>query len=133
MVRNLFAMTAVTACVVGVSWSNDAVPKNGLKDLQAIEGLWVGSWGGGQRGEVVFQPVIAELFVEGDHIEMSGFRGVSRLTGTVRLDTKARRMHIAHTAAPGDQSASKTTDYGYEIRADKLTLNGSDQTPIAVE
>ncbi len=140
MLRNNLRMMAMAVCLVGVARSG-AVDRNDpaanssapVSDSKPIEGLWSGSWGGGDRDGVVFQPVIAELFIKGDHVELCGFRNPSRLTGTVRFDANAKQMHIIPTAGADGQSAPKTIDYGYEIKGDELTLVDSDRVSISLQ
>ncbi len=102
-------------------------------DPEALEGLWSGSWGAGQREGVIFQPVVAELFIRGDHVELSGFPGAGKLEGTVRFDSRAKRMHITPKAAADGQSASGTLDYAYEIEHDELTLTAADEKAISLK
>src|SRR5947209_19630359 len=91
-------MLAVAVCLAGVPRADDRPPTGPADDSKAIEGLWSGFWGGGRRGEVVFQPARAELLVKGDHFELDGFRTAGRLTGTVRLDPTAKRIRITPAA-----------------------------------
>ena len=109
-----------------------AADPGGANDAKGIEGLWYGSWGGGDRNGVVYQPVMAELFVAGDHVELCGFPNVSRLTGSVRFDASAKRMRITPTAVAGGQPA-KAIDYAYQIEADELTLIDSDKSRLTLE
>jgi hypothetical protein len=63
--------------LAGTAFADDA-PQN-LGDAPAgLQGLWAGSWGGGQRDGVVFQPVLAEMVVHEGKIEISGFRTAPR-------------------------------------------------------
>jgi hypothetical protein len=90
---------------------------------QPIEGLWFGAWGGGPRGDgTVMQPVMAELFVKGDHVELRHFRNLSSLTGTIRFDEKTKQMRMTPKAEAGSAPAPKTVDYTYDIKRDTLTL-----------
>ena len=139
MVRNNVRMMAVAVCLVGVSCSGAVAPKDPTSGLNApvsdpkpIEGLWFGSWGGGERDGVGFQPVIAELFIKGADVEMYGFRNVSRLTGTVRFDVNTKQMQITPAAEAGGQPAPKTIDYACEIKGDELTLIDEDKFPISL-
>jgi hypothetical protein len=133
MVSSHLRLMAIVVCLVGVSRSDDATPKDRANDSKAIEGLWFGSWGGGEANGVVFQPAMAEVFIEGDHVELYGFREVRRLTGTVRLDASAKRMHITPTAAAPGQPAPKAIDFVYQIKADELTLIGSGDFSVALQ
>ena len=66
-------------CLLAVSCSNDPVSPDPVVDsspaieTEVLDGDWYGSWGGGEQDGVVFQPVVAELLIEGDHVELSGF------------------------------------------------------------
>lgn len=91
-------------------------------DPESLDGLWSGAWGGGERDGVVFQPVIAEAFIRGDHVELAGFPDIGRLEGTVRFDSDARRMHVTPRAESGGEPAPASIDYAYEIKNDELTL-----------
>jgi hypothetical protein len=132
MVSSKLRMMAIVVCFVGVSRSDDVASKDRDSDLKAIEGLWFGFWGGGGASGVVFQPMMAELFIEGDHVELYGFHDVGRLTGTVRLDASAKQIHMTPTAEAGGQSA-KAIEYEYEMKADELTLIGRDRFPITLQ
>lgn len=128
MVHRCLRVACVAVCVVSVQCPVHAAPDGPSNDARLIQGLWSGSWGGGDRDGVVFQPVIAELVIAGDKVEFTGFPKVGRLAGTVRFDTRARRMRV--TPAPGDGPAPTPIDYKYELDADKLTLTGSDELEI---
>jgi hypothetical protein len=65
MVRSAMRMLAVAVCLTGISCADDAPRNDAAGDVKAITGLWSGAWGGGGRDGVVFQPVIAELFING--------------------------------------------------------------------
>ena len=129
MVRRNMRMVAVAVWLAGVSCAGSVLAKDPAGDSTAIEGLWSGFWGGGAANGVVFQPARAELFIKGDHVELFGFRNVSRLTGTVRLDAGAKRMRITPTAEAGGQPAPKTFEYAYEIKVDMLTITNHGQRP----
>jgi hypothetical protein len=101
-------------------------------DSNAIEGRWSGSWGGRESDGVVFQPVIAELLIEGDRVELHGFPNVGRLTGRVRLEF-ARQMHITPTAETGGQCTRKAIHYKYEINGNALTLIDRHRISITLE
>jgi hypothetical protein len=131
MVRISLRLLAVAVCLVGVSCSDHLAAKDPASEPKAIDGLWSGAWGGGDRNGVVFQPVMAELFIKGDHVELVDFPGLSRLTGTVRFDASARQMRITPTGEAGGQP-TKAIVYAYQIKADELTLIGSDKLSISL-
>jgi hypothetical protein len=133
MIRYILATIAAAVCVASVSRSDDAKPKGAPKDSQAIEGLWLGSFGGGSRDGVVFQPVIVELFIKGDQVELSHFRNVGNLAGTLRLETSARRMHITRADKSGGEPKPKAIEYVYELKGDNLKLIDSDKFPITLQ
>jgi hypothetical protein len=131
MVHSSSRILIVAVCLLTAACADDAATRKPARAEEAIEGLWTGSWGGGQRDGVVFQPVIAEMVVQGDRIELHGFRNVGRLTGTVQLDAGARRMRIT-PAAKADEKRPRPLDYTYEIKGDKLTLTDSDKVAITL-
>jgi hypothetical protein len=133
MVSNTLRMMAIVLCLVGVSRSDDVTPKVRTDDSKSIEGLWFGFWGGGGANGVIFQPAKAELFIQGNHMELYGFHDVGRLTGTVRFDARTKQMHITPSAKAGGQPGPKAIDYLYEIKADELTLIGSDRFSITLQ
>jgi hypothetical protein len=71
-------------------------------------------------------PVLAELFIKGDHIELHGFRNANQLSGTVRFDPRAKRMRITAAGQP------KEIEYGYEFKGDWLTLTDTDKVEISL-
>ncbi len=127
MVRSITRMTAVVVCLAGVASPDDTTPDNPPGAFRAIEGIWHGAWGGGEANGAVFQPAMAELFIEGDHVELHGSRDANRLTGTVRFDANAKPMHITPAAEPGGRPSPKSMTYCYSISKDALTLVGSDR------
>jgi hypothetical protein len=98
-----------------------------------MEGLWSGSWGGGERDGVVFQPVLAELVIDGEHVEMSGFRDAARVTGTVRFDPGSRQMQITATTGIGGQPAPEVIHYAYELKGPHLTLIDGDKIEVHLQ
>jgi hypothetical protein len=119
--------------LVGVAGPGHTAAQDLGGDARTIEGLWSGSWGGGERDGVIFQPVRVELFVRKDQAELHGFPGVSHLTGTVRYDARARRMRITPTTGTAGQPAPKAIEYTYDLQADTLTLVGADTLPITLQ
>jgi len=106
--------------------------QNPGSDSKLFEGLWAGSWGGGEAGGVVFQPVMAEMLIDGDHVELAGFPELNRLVGTVRFDAGAKRMQITPAVAAGDESKPEAIEFSYELEADELTLTGSDKSSVSL-
>jgi hypothetical protein len=125
-------MMAAALCVLSAICS-DAASEDPSDDSKSFQGLWSGTWGGGERDGVVFQPVIAELFIEGDHVELGGFRNVNRISGTIRVDASAGQIRIARSEEGGGQPKRNAFLYTYELKGDELTLVDSSGTPIALQ
>jgi hypothetical protein len=132
-VGNNMRLIAVAVCLGVALCPGNAVAQGNSVDAKMIEGLWSGSWGGGERDGVVFQPVRAELYIKGDHIELHGFRNASKLAGTVRFDVGAKRMRITPAAPVGGQPLPKPIEFEYELKGDMLTLTDSDKISIALQ
>lgn len=133
MIRDILRMMAVAVCVMVVAGDDGVAAQDSASDAKAMEGLWSGSWGGGERGGVVFQPVIAEFLFKGDQVELLGFPNVGRLAGTVRFDTRGKRMHITPTVEAVGQPRPKAVEYGYAIKGDLLTLRDGDRVLISLQ
>jgi len=139
-------LLAATACVLAASCATDAQPPRPATDGNVtgrgapptgqtagpLDGLWSGSWGGGGRDGIVMQPVLAELWIDGDHGELTGFPTVGSLHGTLRVDAGARLISIIPGAAADGSPPSETINYTYELKAESLTLTGSDGNVIAL-
>jgi hypothetical protein len=119
MSRNTVGLLFTVLSVSTISFSHEG-PKDSSSEEQAVQGLWVGSYGGGRRGGVTYQPAIAELFIKGSHIEIAGYP--STVSGTFRLDPKAKKMQITCSDEPGGKATAKTLDYGYEVKGARLTV-----------
>jgi hypothetical protein len=131
MIGRRHRIIALIACIAAVSRPNDAAVQDRAGDSKAIEGLWIGFWGGGRtEGGAELLPARAELFVQGDDVELYGFRNVRRLTGRVRLEPRSRRMEITPRAEAAGQPASNAVAFVYELKDDTLTLTGSDQVSV---
>jgi hypothetical protein len=107
--------------ITKVSQNEDG--NGGSLGADVVEGLWSGTWGGGGTNGVVFQPVVAEIFIEGNHVELYGFpkMGRGRRTGTVRVDASAKQIEIM-PAAKADGQPQRKVVYAYEIKDDELLL-----------
>ncbi len=131
---------AQPGCVVAVCmfsltcWVNSASAQAAPEKAPTseLEGFWSGSWGGGMRGETVFQPVLAELLVEGDRVEMLGFRSAGRLSGTLRVDPAAKQVRITPTPPPGERSAAQSLIFSYKLQGQELTLRDRDDVPVTL-
>jgi hypothetical protein len=92
--------------------------------VKELDGLWSGAWGGGQRDGVVFQPVIAEMFIKENHVELKGFPNVGKLAGTIRIEVATKRLRIT-PSTPAGQPAANEIEFAYEIKGNNLTLSGN--------
>jgi hypothetical protein len=99
------------------------------REAPDLDGLWDGAWGGGERDGVIFQPVLAELFIKDDHIEWVGFRASANLTGTVRVDAGARKLHVRPASEPGKPAPTPVV-FTYELKGDTLTLIDGDKVAL---
>src|SRR4029079_14385687 len=102
------------------------IPTDDPTTKHNLDGLWTGGWGGGQRGGVVFQPVLAELFILDNQVELAGFPSIDRLAGKLHGDAAAKVFRV--TTAPQQQ-----TEFRYELRGDALTLTDSTQRSIILQ
>lgn len=99
----------------------DATGDEPSRTSHAFEGIWSGSWGGGQQGDVVFQPVLAELIIVRDHAEFHGFPNLNNPSGKVRFDAQNQRMHFIPMPRAG-QPAAEEIQFTYKFKDDQLTL-----------
>jgi hypothetical protein len=120
-------MQVFALCLATIAYSY-AQSKDFFKDVQSVEGLWVGSYGGGQRDGVTYQPAIAEVFIQGDHIEVYGYP--STVAGTFRLDPKAKQMKITASDESRGKGAARTLSYDYQVKGDELTITDSGKPSI---
>jgi len=140
--RTLFSVALFTsACALSCSESASRPPEGEpvsatppqVSAANELQGVWSGSWGGGDSGDgTVMQPVIAELLLVGDQVEMSGFRTAGVVRGTARLDATGKKIHV--TPAPDSSGAAPAPlTFGYERAGNSLTLTDQDGFPISVE
>ena len=87
-------IVAAAACLVSVSSFARLAADDAAGDPKALDGLWAGSWGLRIEPDgVVHQPVMAELMIKGDHVEMLAFpTGMEHLTGSIRTDARAGKF-----------------------------------------
>lgn len=128
MFHQSLRVLTVVLCLVGVLSLQSPAANAAAGDPSALDGLWSGSWGLQiDRDGTVHQPVKAQLFIQGDDVEWTGFPGVSKLTGTIRID--AKQLRITPTAEAGSRTADSVV-YTYEIEGDHLTLTDSNKRSI---
>jgi hypothetical protein len=122
MVQKSPRMLAVALCFLGVSCFDSPATDAAANDPGALDGLWYGSWGLQIDPDgTVHQPVKAELFIQGNRVECTGFPELSKLTGTVRVDAGAKQMRITPAAKVGGKPADATV-FAYDVNGDNLTL-----------
>jgi hypothetical protein len=119
MSRNLPVMRVFALCLTTAAYCYPQAGESS-KDVQAVQGLWIGSYGGGQRDGVTFQPAIAEMFIQGDQIEVYGYP--SNVAGTFRVDPKAKQLEITASDDAGGKATMKTHSYAYQVKGDELTI-----------
>lgn len=130
MTKCLSRVLMVVILQATTAYAEDSTQKFG--DVpEGMQGLWAGSWGGGQRDGVVFQPVLAEMVIHGEKIEISGFRLVPRVSGTVAVDVANRKIRVTEQPSK-EQPAPKPTVFTYEHRQDWLTLTDHDGIAVVL-
>ena len=147
MPRRLSVTLLAVTCIVSVLPAEDvetkppsrkaatrpSSEKSATSELQKFEGLWFGSWGGGEQADgVVFQPALAKLFVEGERAELYGFRP-GRIEGKVDVDTATRRLYIMPTHGEADNESAKPAQFAYEWRDGFLILTDSDNIAVTLQ
>ena len=122
MVRGHLQILAVAFCLLSLLRSDNLAAEDATRDAQTLEGLWSGAWGHRIDPDgVVHQPVLAELLIKGDRIELHSFPVVPDLIGTIRVDSQAGQIRLTPTAEPGRPPA-EAIGYGYGIQDDRLRL-----------
>jgi hypothetical protein len=101
-------------------------------DSAGLQGLWSGFWGGLVEPDgVVHQPVQAELFIHGDHVQWTGFPGLSTLTGTIRIEADTKQVRVTPAAEPGGPQAHEMV-FAYQSEGVHLTLTDGDKRSIVL-
>lgn len=98
-----------------------------------LDGLWSGSWGGGARDGVVFQPVLAELLIDGDRVALRGFRGVTALAGKLRIDAGANTLELRADPTESDAVPPKAVRFSYTLEDKTLTLTDADGVEVTLQ
>ncbi|MFI5381582.1 MAG: hypothetical protein ACHRHE_19980 [Tepidisphaerales bacterium] len=130
MFHDHLQLLAVAFCLLNVLPSDSLAAEDAARDAQAMEGLWSGPWGLSIEPDgIVHQPVMAELLIKGDHVEMHAFPDTPGLTGTIRLDTRARQILVTPTVEAGRPPAEVIV-YGFVITDDSLRLTDKDKRSI---
>jgi len=104
--------------------TQSSVPASEL-EAQHYNGLWTGTWGGGESDGVVIQPVVTEVFIDGDQIEISHLRSFGRASGTVQIDETAKRFVVTAKETSKDEPP-KTVEYTYRQDRGQLQLTDAD-------
>lgn len=130
MLRRAVKILAIVACLANAAHAEDAKP---TKKTSAIQGLWHGFWGGGEADGAFMLPTMAELFIEEDIVRLRGFPKVGSIDGKLRIDERKKKIAIAPQGKADGQPASKTLEYTYHLKGDKLTLSGAGQASVTLE
>lgn len=130
MVRKSTQTLAFAFCLTCALCVGGPADETATKDSGALDGLWSGSWGLLVDSDgTVHQPVKAELFIQGDHVEWDGFPEVQNLTGTIRVDASAGQLRVTPAAKAGEPTADAMV-YAYKINGDALELTDASQRTI---
>jgi hypothetical protein len=147
MTRHRTPVLVATACLLAASCSTEPGPSRHRAEATAttgaalsntpstspLEGLWSGSWGGGERGGVVMQPVLCELLIDGDHVEITGFPDAGELLGRIQVEADVRRIQVIAAVGADGSPPPRTLDYTYELNGDALTLIANDGRSIVLQ
>jgi hypothetical protein len=98
----------------------------------SLDGLWYGSWGYGERDGTVFQPVIAEMVILGDRVELHGFRNIGALAGTVRFDADAGKLYVTPQGSQAGEKPLATIEFACRLDGENLTLTDSENVPTSL-
>ena len=121
----------IVTCVLAVAFVPDnADAQKPEARKESLEGLWSGAWGGGERDGVVFQPVLAEMVIRADRIETAGVRSAGRVSGTVTIDARQRRLRVTPAREREDAPEPKALEFSYELQKDTLTLTDIDKVSM---
>lgn len=145
MSRRILGIAVVT--LVGMGCSGDADPApSGAGDTGAssespaepvaaspLDGLWVGSWGGGEQGGAIFQPVLAELWVRDGRAELAGFPDAGRLAGVANVDESSARVRITPLNDTAEGAPPHALEFGYGLDGDTLTLTDGGGREIVLQ
>ncbi len=117
---------AMLGCVLLIArgQSDAQTQSNGGAELRLLQGLWRGSWGGGVDDDgVVYQPVIAELYVTGNRAAWKGL-SIPDGTGVVSLQGSGNRRNgrFAYDEAQNRNPQPDPIDFTIEIQANRLSL-----------
>lgn len=125
MRANLLWVMPAVLVMANFCKSEDAHLAHQIKETNQLEGVWSGSWGGGETNGTVFQPVLADMLIRGDKIELSGFREADRLWGLVKVDPATKTIKVT--------SATKVMEYKYKATRNSLTLTDSDDVSVQLQ
>jgi hypothetical protein len=127
------AIAAIVGCLGAVSFADDEeASERPSGESNTIEGFWQAWWGGGVADGVGRQPVLGELFVRGDRVEVRHLPGLGSLSGSIRLDAEEKRIRITRKAQAADQPP-EVLNFGYEIKDDKLTLTDGGKVVVVLD
>lgn len=116
----LFFQLIMLLVLFSTSFGDDSDPNLERQDVKRLEGIWAGSWGGGESDGRILQPVLAKMVLGDGKIELAGFPGVGQAWGLVRVDAAAKAIKI--TTAKTELSASKVLEYRYRFTDQTLEI-----------
>lgn len=130
MTHRFLCRLAMLLALVRITYADDSKTNSDHQDLKRIEGVWTGSWGGGESDGTTIQPVLSRMVMRDGKIELAGFPGVSQMWGVVHIDPEAHVMKI--TSARNASSPSKVIEYRYTLTDKSLEMKDSDNVPITL-
>jgi hypothetical protein len=124
MFRHRVFLMVLCLCLPFLLSAEEQKTKPPEDDLKPLQGLWKGSWGGGQRDGVIFQPVLSRIGINGDRVEWRGLPFESDGSGTISLSKKGegKYLRFSYTVKADGQVQKKTVDVPYTVKGDALTL-----------
>lgn len=132
----LLPFAIATGLMTGFAAAQDSRPTCQSKPHESIHGLWRGSWGGGETDDgVVYQPVVAELFVAKNLAAWQGLP-LKDGKGTVKLapQSESLRGQFVFANDPSRDRSLPSVPFTYEIAANRLQIRfGEDRQAISLQ
>ena len=124
MFRHRVFLMVLCLCLPFLLSAEEQKTKPPEDDLKPLQGLWKGSWGGGQGDGVIFQPVLSRIGINGDRVECRGLPFESDGSGTISVSKKGedKSLQFSYTVKADGQVQKKTVDVPYTVKGDALTL-----------
>lgn len=90
-----------------------------------LDGLWSGSWGGGESGGVVYQPVVAHLAFEGTVVDLENFPGMQSLNGSFVFNRDRQTVALSARGSAESEPPEHIITLQYLPDRDVLSLAGA--------